>query len=151
MKISFTKKEVIKFVISVYIPCFAISYFIRIFTKEQVNYLGHLVTALGFSYPVYLIVNLKMKKLIKWFVIGVIPIILYFLLIYKLEISFKNLLGLFLLSIVLANIIYPLGLLGINTFKDYWEMSKEMTWGRKIGLLLSLIFILISILKRARW
>jgi hypothetical protein len=109
----------------------------------------YLIEPLFFIYPTYLLIYLKIKKFFYWLFIGVIPFLILIYIFNSKNIGFSY--EIVYYSMALSNIMYPLGLLGIKTFKDYWEMSKEMTLFGKIGLFLSLIFIIISIIKRSRW
>jgi hypothetical protein len=151
MNVNFSRKELIKFLFAVYIPLIIISYIVTFKNNESLEVIGHFIIAGLFSYPTYLIVSLKIKRLLHWFFIGVLPFSTIYYLSSVENKNIDDLPGLFFLGIILSNIMYPLGLLGIKTFKDYWEMSKEMTLFGKIGLFLSLLFIIISIIKRLRW
>jgi hypothetical protein len=154
MKISFTKKEVVKLILKVYLPLLIILRLIGLYRDDFVfdfslsSIISYFILSLFFLYPTYLLVNLRIKKFFHWFFIGVLPLII---LNFISSIKNRDFNVDIYFSIIFANIMYPISNGIIQTLKEYWEMSKEMTWGRKIGLLLSLIFILISILKRARW
>lgn len=144
MKINFTSKDVIKWIMFVYLPLLAISYFCVNLTEEKAPFHADLIFALIFSYPLYLLENLKIKKLFKWIVIGILP----FMTIMQILDYNTDWFGVIVMATGFSYFMYPMTLSLFSTLKDIWVMSKEMNLGQKILILSLLILTTLRILRQ---
>ena len=140
-KYKFTKQEIIKWIFIAYLPI-VVYILMRAPKQDFKTFFGTALFSLFFTYPIHLLINLKIRKLIKWFFIGFIPC--FILNKYHLDpVKDSSLFNLISSAIGLSGFMYPMIILFINETKKYKELLKDTPLSFKIMVISSVILMIV--------
>ena len=140
-KYRFTKQEIIKWIFIAYLPIVVYIY-IKAPGRDFGTVVAAATLALFFTYPIHLLINFKIRKLIKWFFIGFIPC--FILNKYHLDtVKDRPLINLINSAIGLSGFMYPMILTGINLVKDFRELLKDTPLSFKIMVIGSVLLMIV--------